>query len=317
MADNATTPMMQQYLGIKNRYAGTLLLFRLGDFYELFFGDAEEASSVLGLTLTSRNGMPMCGVPWHAAESYIGRLLKAGKRVAICEQMEDPSKTKGLVRREVTRVITPGTVTDEKLIQSDENNFLMAVWIGAGCTGVAVADISTGEFGVTARSGTAMQLGSFLEDEIIRFAPREVVSLASQAELLPRHLVQGIPAGSVPDHVAHPEYAREALCSQFGTTSLEGFMLRAEDGSLQAAAIALASLRETRLGTVENITAIRRIDAAGTVMLQAITQTNLELVRSFSGGEERTLVSVLDRTCTPMGRRLLRQNILADRKSVV
>jgi len=303
--------MMQQYLGIKNRYAGTLLLFRLGDFYELFFGDAEEASSVLGLTLTSRNGMPMCGVPWHAAESYIGRLLKAGKRVAICEQMEDPSKTKGLVRREVTRVITPGTVTDEKLIQSDENNFLMAVWIGAGCTGVAVADISTGEFGVTARSGTAMQLGSFLEDEIIRFAPREVVSLASQAELLPRHLVQGIPAGSVPDHVAHPEYAREALCSQFGTTSLEGFMLRAEDGSLQAAAIALASLRETRLGTVENITAIRRLDAAGTVMLPAITQTNLELVRSFSGGEERTLVSVLDRTSTPMGRRLLRQNILA------
>ncbi len=311
MGESNQTPMMQQYLAIKKRYGGMLLFFRLGDFYEMFYQDAEEASALLGLTLTSRNGMPMCGVPWHAAEGYIARILKAGKRVAICEQVEDPAKTKGLVRREVTRVITPGTVTDEKLLQTDENNFLMAIWLDQHNAALAVADITTGEFGVASCQGDIQKLNAFLEDEIIRFAPSEIVTLASQATKIPVGLIQGISLTTVADHLVHPQTARETLCAQFQTASLDGFMINEEDGSLQAAAIALASLREIRLGAVESITTIKRMDSGGTVMLPAITQTNLELVRSLSGGEERTLVSVLDRTATPMGKRRIRQNILA------
>jgi DNA mismatch repair protein MutS len=327
--------MMRQYFDIKKNHPGMVLFYHLGDFYELFAEDAVEVSALLGLTLTARNGVSMCGFPCHAADGYIARLLKHGKRIAICEQMEDPSQCKGLVRREVTRILTPATVTDEMLITSDDNNFLMAVFFRGGepasfgkkaapraakragekrktntsagaqeGIALAIVDISTGEFIIASSDKGSI---GFLEDALARFNPSEFVILDTQHTQC-AHLIQP----SV--HVKQIETRTFLPCdiaAKQNEQIVEQLMKlqESEDAAFQASALAFAYLRETRLGVLHNVTRIRRL--AGSSLLPASTQANLELVRSLNGDDGYTLLSVLDRCRSPMGHRLLRRNVLA------
>src|ERR1700730_12792498 len=249
----ATTPLMQQYNAVKTKYPHALLLFRLGDFYELFYEDAILASRELSITLTSRNRekgqpIPMCGVPYHAADGYIARLVRAGFKVAICEQMEQPGPGKKLVRREVTRVITPGTATDVAVLDARENNFLAAVAQNASALtiGLALADLSTGEFQATEFSGPAAQ--ESLRDELQLVRPRETLLPRPQQlfETAKTTLTDG--AGGVEtrveDWVFHPDYAERILREQFGVAELTGFGLDDHPQALSAAGAVVHYLRE-------------------------------------------------------------------------
>jgi len=302
--------MMRQYLAIRKRHPGLVLFYRLGDFYELFFDDAVEISALLGLTLTARNGISMCGVPYHAADGYIARLLKCGKRIAICEQLEDPAQCKGLVPRDVTRILTPATVTDETLITSDENNFLMAVFLrGKGAQdchgiGIALVDISTGEFLVCSSEKGALE---FLEDALARYNPPELVLLDTHYKLCAHLLNPSCHAQQVPSRQFIPE---EIVSGQIPQIQEQLRSLgEASETAYMASALVFRYLGETHKETLSNIIRIRRLDTRG--ILPASTQANLELVRSLSGDAENTLIAILDRCHTPMGRRLLRRSILA------
>src|ERR1700740_3150902 len=248
-----TTPLMQQYNAVKTRYPHALLLFRLGDFYELFYEDAIIAARELQITLTSRNRekgqpIPMCGVPYHAADGYIARLIRAGFKVAICEQMEQPGPGKKLVRREVTRVITPGTATDVAVLDARENNFLAAVAQNASAAviGLALVDLSTGEFQATEFSGPGAQ--EFLRDELQLVPPRETLLPRPQQlfETAKTSLLDG--AGGVEtrveDWVFHPDYAERILREQFGVAELTGFGLDEHPQALSAAGAIIHYLRE-------------------------------------------------------------------------
>jgi DNA mismatch repair protein MutS len=298
--------MMRQYLAIRKRHPGLVLFYRLGDFYELFYDDAVEISALLGLTLTARNGVSMCGVPYHAADGYIARLLKCGKRIAICEQLEDPTQCKGLVPRDVTRILTPATVTDEILIVSDENNFLMAVFFrdkGSGI-GIALVDISTGEFLVCSSEKDSL---GFLEDALARYNPSELVLLDTHYALCAHllnpscHIQQVQSRQFLPDEIIAKQIPQiqEQLRSLCGTS----------ETAYSASVLVFRYLGETRKETLSNIIRIRWTGTRG--ILPASTQTNLELVRSLSGEADNTLIAVLDRCHTPMGKRLLRRSILA------
>ncbi|MDP2528225.1 MAG: DNA mismatch repair protein MutS [Candidatus Palauibacterales bacterium] len=301
------TPLIQQYLDIKARHPEALLFFRVGDFYEMFFDDAAEGSRLLGLTLTSRNNggrgnVPLAGIPVKAVDEYLPRLLRSGRRVAICEQVEDAAEADGLVRREVVETITPGTVLEDGLLTADRNNFIV-VLAGHDPVGVATADLSTGEFELW-----SVQAGE-LADQLARLEPAELVVAEGEE--------RGAPAGpwAVSRLAAwrfEPAMADEALRDQFGVAGTEGFGFRAEDEPhLAAAAGALvAYLREVRPAGVEHLRP-PRVERAGRYMhLDEMTRRNLELVsplRSEGGG---TLLEVLDRTRTAMGGRLLRRRVL-------
>ena len=248
-----TTPLMQQYNAEKTRYPHALLLFRLGDFYELFYEDAIIASRELQITLTSRNRekgqpIPMCGVPYHAADSYIARLIRAGFKVAICEQMEQPGPGKKLVRREVTRVITPGTATDVAVLDARENNFLAAVAqnSSAAIIGLALVDLSTGEFQATEFSGPAAE--ESLRDELQLIRPRETLLPRPQQlfETAKTSLIDGVGGVEtrVEDWVFHPDYAERILREQFGVAELTGFGLDDHPQALSAAGAVVHYLRE-------------------------------------------------------------------------
>ncbi|HEX2715441.1 MAG TPA: hypothetical protein VHM88_24940, partial [Candidatus Acidoferrales bacterium] len=229
-----STPLMRQYHAIKTRYPHALVLFRLGDFYEMFYEDAIVGSRELQITLTSRNRergqpVPMCGVPYHAAETYIARLIRAGYKVAICDQMEQPGPGKKLVRREVVRVVTPGTATDLQLLEPKENNFLAALARdpGEGSIGLAYVDVSTGDFSATEFSGAEAE--EKLRDELERLRPREIL-LPRPASLFPRAVSAELDgAGGIETHleewVFRDDYVERLLREQFGVLGLEGFGL--------------------------------------------------------------------------------------------
>ena len=315
----ASTPLMRQYAAIKKQHPNALLFFRLGDFYELFFDDAVTASRELQITLTSRNkekdiAVPMCGVPYHAAEGYLAKLLRKGFRVAICEQMENPKQAKTIVRREVTRVLTPGTSADSSLA-SEENNFLAAVaQIGDRC-GLAALDLSTGEFRATEFAG---QDRPRLHEELGHMRPREVLYpaalplfAASESELA-GETGRKFTETPVEDWAFSPEYAIPLLESQFGVLSLEGFGLATRPAAATAAGAILHYVRSTQRGTLEHVDRIGFYDRQDCLVLDAVTVRNLELVEPlFSGtGQEVTLFRTLDATLTPMGKRLLRSWLL-------
>ena len=250
---DTTTPLMQQYNAVKARYPHALLLFRLGDFYELFYEDAIIAARELQITLTSRNRekgqpIPMCGVPYHAADGYIARLIRAGFKVAICEQMEQPGPGKKLVRREVSRVITPGTATDVAVLDARENNFLASVSQNAAANliGLALVDLSTGEFLATEFSGPAAQ--ESLRDELQLLRPRETLLPRPQQlfETAKVSLLDG--AGGVEsrveDWVFHPDYAERILREQFGVSELTSFGLDEHPQAMSAAGAVVHYLRE-------------------------------------------------------------------------
>ncbi len=286
------TPLMRQYYSVKSRYPDSIVFFRVGDFYETFGDDARLVSRELNIVLTRRSKeepVPMAGVPHHAMDAYLSRLVKKGYTVAICEQLEDPKKAKGLVKRDVVRVVTPGTLVEDSLL-SDENNFLMAICRDSTRYGFAALDISTGEFfaGELDRSG--------MEAEIMRISPAEI--LTSDASL----------SASVPTRVMGEEYCEgyeSVLKEHFGVSELDGFGL--SELALKAAACALRYAKENTHSDLKNVDSLQGYFSERYMVLDSSTLRNLEVFNSFMGGEEHTLYGVLNSCRTPMGARLLRR----------
>ncbi len=317
MNPEPSTPLMRQYHAIKQKFPQALLLFRLGDFYELFYEDALVASRELQITLTARNRekgapIPMCGVPYHAVEGYIGKLLAKGHRVAVCDQIEDPRFAKKLVKREVTRVITPGTASDLNLLRAGENNYLAAVARLGDEAGVAYVDISTGEFRATE------VLANEVEGLLEQIGAREAL-VASQLTLFgtPAERAGGGGTGrrylrtELEDWVFQPDYARRTLCDYFGLHSLEGLGLAEHPGAVAAAGAILHYLKDTQKAALEHLERPVFFRQRDCMTLDAVTVRNLELVEPLFGGpKDATLLAVIDRTTTAMGARLLRQRLL-------
>src|SRR6266852_5202341 len=327
-----TTPLMQQYHAIKARYPHALLLFRLGDFYELFYEDAIIAARELQITLTSRNRekgqpIPMCGVPYHAAEGYIARLIRAGFKIAICDQMEQPGPGKKLVRREVVRVITPGTATDVALLDARENNFLASVAKHASGSpiGLAYVDLSTGEFQATEFCG--VRADDALRDELQLRRPRETLLPRPQQlfETARTSLLEGVGGveSRLEDWVFQRDYAERILREQFGVAELTGFGLDDHPQALTASGAIVHYLRENSARgddarTVEalgHLDRVRYYEQHETLVLDPVTVRNLELVTPIfteeaSRSGPTTLIAALDETVTGMGARLLRSWIL-------
>ena len=311
------TPAMRQYLDAKRQYRDAIVFFRMGDFYEMFYEDALVASRALELTLTSRSkdaggqGIPMCGVPFHAADAYIARLVKKGFRVAICEQVEDPRKAKGLVRREVVRVVSPGTLTEPGYLDAREPAFLMAIAPARdGLLGVALVDVSTGEFSTTEYHGEdGLQA---LTDEIAVLRPREVVVPADAGviERLPGLTRLQIAVTSAEGWTFELETARRALLDQLKTHGLEGFGLDGRTAAIQAAGGLVAYLRETQKADLAHVRAIGYRTSADCLIIDPITLKHLEVVTGSEGGAQGSLLKEIDRTITSMGGRLLRAWLL-------
>jgi DNA mismatch repair protein MutS len=309
MADPTPTPMMRQYAEVKRRFPDYLLLFRLGDFYEMFFEDAESGARLLGITLTARQGMPMAGIPHHAADGYIGRLVAAGRKIAVCEQMEAPGRGKKLLRRDVVRVITPGTVTDTAYLSGPANNFLLAVTRAREGVGVALVDVSTGDFlvGQDAPDADTVLAAAFMR------RPAEIVvpeSLRGSADVLGRLQAAGATLTFFDAGAFAPRRAAEDLCAHFGVATLERFGVGDLTAGLAAAAGALAYVRATQGNALGHLTALQRLAPADAMILDATAVDTLELVESRDGRARESLLGVLDATATPMGARLLRQWLL-------
>ena len=314
-ADLAATPLMRQYAAAKRENPDALLFFRLGDFYELFYEDAQIASRELQITLTSRDkdrSVPMCGVPYHAAENYLSRLLRKGYRVAICEQMEDPKLTKKIVRREVTRVLTPGTALDPSL-GSEHNNFLAALYAAQNGTGIALLDLSTGDFRAsefTGPGGLALAI-----DELIKSQPSEVLLPSSFTALDPGLEEEMAKAGAktrLEEWVFSADYAIALLQRQLGAHSLDGFGLHGHSAAAIAAGAIVHYARSTQQIELDHINSVRYYERAENLHLDAVTVRNLELLEPlFSDAtHQATLYANLDCCMTPMGKRLLRASLL-------
>jgi DNA mismatch repair protein MutS len=297
---DALTPMMQQYRRVRGSIpADTLLLFRLGDFYELFFEDAKEASVLLNVALTKRNGVPMCGMPYHAAQTYIAKLIKAGRRVAICDQTSEPQPGK-IVSRDITQIISAGTVSDFDLLEAKRANYLGAVYADGGRFGFAYADLTTGEFRLT-----ELQDRRSLLDELARVSPSELLMSSKQKD----QLGQIDHALEYDSYAFLPEQAIFTLCEHFKMKSLDGFGCGEMSRAVAAAGAIVHYLKHQLRRNIDHLTSLRCDAPAEYVMLDAATQTNLELVES-RGTRNTTLLAVLDRTITPMGGRRLRSWIL-------
>jgi DNA mismatch repair protein MutS len=306
MPDEPSTPLMRQYRGIKQQVPNTLLLFRLGDFYELFFDDAITAARELEITLTSRNKekgqpIPMCGVPYHSAENYIARLIQKGYRVAICDQMEEAGKGTKLVKREVTRIVTPGTAMNPGILRSHENSYLAAVSVNGSRAGLAHVDVSTGEFRATELD--ASEVAPALET----LAAREALVAAGTSFPLPCLKTE------VESWVFGTDYAARSLMDHFRLLALDGCGLEGRSLATGAAAALLHYLRDTQRNALEHLERPTFYDRANALVLDSTTVRNLELVETMFQGESRdaTLLHVLDRTRTGMGGRLLRRRLLS------
>lgn len=304
MADDVT-PIRQQYLDIKKQYPDTIVFFRLGDFYETFDHDAEIASAELDIVLTSRgvakgSRIPMAGIPYHAVENYLSRLIEKGYHVAICEQMGD-QPSKGLFPREVVRVVTPGTVIEPTLLKGDRNNYLAAVVVHDNLAGVAYVDITTGEFAATEIDGT--DLYSDLRAEVSRLNPAELI-LPENLRLgssLPYHIT------SLPDWKFESGRCKETLLRQFEVASLDGFGLQNMPLAVQAAGATLQYLKETQPSALSLLGTISTYTTSEFMVLDSATRRNLELTETIRKGETQgSLLYTLDQTITPMGHRLIR-----------
>ncbi|HET9479018.1 MAG TPA: DNA mismatch repair protein MutS [Pyrinomonadaceae bacterium] len=339
MNQSNTTPMLRQYQELKQQHPGTLLFFRLGDFYELFFDDALTGSRELQITLTARhketgNPVPMCGVPHHSAANYIARLVRKGYRVAICEQTEEAGKTKKLVRREVVRVVTPGTPIDPQLLEAREPVFLAAVCTAGESVGAAFLDISTGEFRVTQETGrdSWTRIRAALES----YAPRELLFPASLAALIKSGLSGKTQTAPLPlrsdgleqhgfseneigfsatltpidDWKWQRDDCHALLLEHFKVQFLDGYGLVRKDEAIRAAGACLRYARETQRATATHVTDLVYFEPQDHLVLDNVTVRNLELVESLAGGSGRSLLQVIDETVTGMGARLLRSWLL-------
>src|SRR6202158_1091632 len=327
-----STPLMRQYAAIKKEHPNALLFFRLGDFYELFFDDAVLAARELQITLTSRNKekgvvIPMCGVPYHAAEGYISKLIRRGFKVAVCEQVEDARLATKLVRREVTRVVTPGTAADASL-NAEENNFLAAVATVGDRVGFAALDLSTGEFRATEFAGELA--GRRIQEELEKLRPKEMLygssaplfetrsngETGAPARPVAEHSATRAPARStngwaethLDDLIFAPDHAIPLLENHFGVLSLEGFGLAGKPAAASAAGAILYSVRSTQRGTLDHVDRVGFYERQNYLVLDAVTVRNLELIEPLFAGTDAgvTLFRSIDCAVTPMGKRLLR-----------
>lgn len=310
---NAVTPMMKQYLAIKDENPDAILFFRLGDFYEMFFDDAETASRALEITLTARDGgngqkVPMCGVPYHAADNYIARLIEKGFRVAICEQVEDPRAAKGIVKREVTRVITPGTVTEGSMLDEAKYNFLIGVFKDDLGYGIGVTELSTGYFGVTEITG-ARALAKLL-DEISRLKPVECIlsdEIRENLELSTKLAGMGMSVNYYVKPAFNYKDAYNTLLEHFGTSSLEGFGCEHMRLGIRAAGGVMAFLKETQKNALTHINKLIPYTTEHYMLLDTATRRNLELTQTIRDNQKKgSLFWVIDHTVTAMGARLLK-----------
>ena len=298
---DALTPMMQQYQRLRKSIPpDTFLLFRLGDFYEMFFDDAKEASALLNVALTKRNGVPMCGVPYHAAQGYIRRLIQAGRRVAVCDQMSEPQPGRKIVDREVTQIITAGTVSELGWLDAKRANYLGAIYADADAFGFAYADLSTGEF----RLAQAQDRQS-LHDQIARVSPAELL-ISSEQKAQTGEIDHALEYDS---YAFLPEQAVFTLCEHFKVKSLDGFGCAQMPAAVAAAGAIVHYLKHQLRRKIDHLTSLRCEAPADYVLLDSATQANLELVGSRSA-RDASLLNVLDRTVTPMGARKLRAWIL-------
>ena len=312
------TPAMEQYRRFKRQHEDAILFFRMGDFYEMFYDDAREASRLLGLTLTARNHgksageVPLAGVPYHAVETYLAKLIQMGRKVAICEQVEDPKKAKGVVKRDVVEVVSPGTALSDSMLDQQCNNFLVGLYPHRGEVGLAVIDLSTGDF-------TLSEINSSqLPDELEAVAPAELLLSDGADEhwvkelrgLLPKVAISRIEEWQFEFHSAY-----ETLIEQFRVQSLKGFDCDDLELAIRAAAAVVNYLRENQRGGIDHINRLVRKRSTEFMMLDATAQRNLELLHNQQDGSRTgSLLEVLDRTLTPMGARLLRRWIVAPLK---
>ena len=305
------SPMMQNYMETKEAYSDCILFYRLGDFYEMFYDDALTASRELELTLTGKNcGLkeraPMCGVPFHAAQIYINKLVKKGYKVAICEQVEDPKEAKGLVKREVTRIATPGTNIDMETLSEESNNFIMCVYYSEDVYGIAVSDITTGIF-LTTEVNDARKL----VDEIYKFSPSEII--CNEA-----FTVSGFDFDDLKQHLSavvfslEPWYfdddmCEEALKRQFGVGDISGLGLTKKSSLTVASAALIQYLSESQKGSIGQIRSINIYNVSDYMILDSATRRNLELTETMLDKTKKgSLLYVLDKTKTAMGARMIR-----------
>ncbi len=317
------TPMLKQFIAIKEQHPDKLLLFRMGDFYETFFEDAKTASKVLGITLTARNKkaddpIPLAGFPYHALDNYLDKLVKQGLKVVICEQIEDPKKAKGLVKRGITDIITPGSIIDEKLIDSVDHNYLGAIYqeLKSKIIGFAVIDASTGDFIFTELEKDE------LKNELLRLKPSEiVVQDDSTEEILISFNIEYEPTITVFDSwYFDPEEAERALLNHFGTTTLEGFGAQNKLFATTAAGAAISYLKSLKNNDLKHIGRMQFYSIKNYMQLDEVSRRNLELIKSIRYNSSfGSLISILDETETPMGARKLRDwllNPLLDKEEI-
>ena len=300
--------MMKQYLEMKKNHPDAIILYRVGDFYETFCDDAVEVHQILGITVTQRAGNPLAGFPYHALDTYLPRLVRAGRRVAICEQLEDPKLAKKIVKRGITELITPGLAMGDSVLGARENNFLAALTFGAGRAGndrcgLALLDLSTGEFLVA--EGTY----DYIDKLLANYAPKEVLYLRGAAALLEEHFTSSPYSYALDDYYFAYEGARHLLLSQFHTQSLKGYGIEDLRLATSSAGAILRYLEATKHSQIGHITSIRRIDGEAYMRLDRFTVRSLELVKPMNDGG-RSLLDVVDATVTPMGGRLLHRWIL-------
>ncbi len=310
--DTSLTPMMEQYFRIKELHPDALLFFRLGDFYEMFYEDARIAAPVLDIALTSRQKVPMCGVPYHAVNSYLPKLLRQGFKVAICEQVEDPKAAKGVVRREVIKVLTPGTAVEIELEEAKESTFIVSLSLGDDGWGMALVDLSAGEVRTLEGGWNEAKL---LADEIFKAAPKEILYPQGAEDALRRVLPpdgsNGAALSPAEGWLFDPPQASQVVLGHFGAKSLAGFGLEDRPRAVAAAGALIAYIKKVRQDSLTLVHRISYLNAAGHLVLDATTVRNLELVRNLRDGKTKgTLLDVIDFTTTAPGGRLLRSWLL-------
>ena len=308
------SPLMRQHAELKRRYPDAVLLFRVGDFYETFGEDARRASTILGLTLTRKASggggyTDLAGIPYHAIDQYLPRLVRAGLRVAICEQLEDPKTVKGLVKRGITELVTPGVSYTDTTLEVKENNFLCGLHLTDKVHGISFLDISTGEFYVA--EGDLAYIDKLMQN----FHPAEVVLQRKKLHWFLDHFPEKYYTNTFDDWVFAPDFANELLLKQFGTYSLKGFGVGDLDMGIIAAGAVLYYLQYTQHDRTQNITRLSRLERDRYVWLDKFTVRNLEMVGS-ANENARTLLDIVDQTLTPMGARLMRRWMLLPLKDI-
>ena len=311
MSDDELTPMMRQYMAVRRSLpAETILFYRLGDFYEMFFDDAVRAAPILGVALTRRAGAPLCGVPYHALDTYLAKAVRAGLKIAVCEQMEDPSTARGPIRREIVRIVTPGTATEDAILDASSNNFIISVFKSQrGTWGLAVLDLSTGDF-LAERAADARSLA----DAIARYSPAECIEPRDASEDASSGYAQALerlsaPITKVDDWTFQFDAATQELTRQFGVQSLEGFGLGAAPEAVSAAGALLKYVALDLKHDVRHIRGIRLAASGDCLVLDETTCQNLDLFPVRGRPRENTLLGILDATLTPMGARALKARL--------